>query len=247
MSTHYLEKLQRNWNKLANGDALWAILSDPTKKDNKWKLDEFFKTGEKEISDVFQELESLGLKVKFGSCLDFGCGAGRLTQALAKFFNESIGVDISEKMIELAKVYNSRENCKFFVNEDENLSLFSDGYFDFIYSSITFQHIHPTYALAYLRACLRKLSIGGVMVFQITTKEKTSLRSYLKNAFPYLLKVYRLTKEIVCADLSNKIEMYFINSEDIEQVVKEEKSEIINRIDNEMSKVVSSRFIVKRL
>ena len=248
MSTRYLQKLQRNWNKLANGDALWAILSDPKKKHNKWKLDEFFKTGEKEISDVFQELESLGLKVKFGKCLDFGCGAGRLTQALAKFFNESIGVDISEKMIQLAEIYNLRENCKFFVNEDENLSLFSDGCFDFIYSSITFQHIRPTYALAYLRACLRKLSIGGVMVFQITTKEKTNLRSYLKNASPYfLLKAYRLIKGLVCVDFSNKIEMYFINPEDIEQVVKQEKAEIIDRIDEEVSKVVSSRFFVKRL
>ena len=247
MSTHYLQKLQRNWNKLADGDALWAILSDPTKKDNKWKLDEFFKTGEKEISDVFQELESLGLKVKFGKCLDFGCGVGRLTQVLAKSFNESIGLDISEKMIELARNYNSRDNCKFFVNEDENLSLFSDGYFDFIYSSITFQHIYPTYALAYLRACLKKLTIGGVMVFQIATKEKANLRSYFRNTFPYLLKAHRLMKEMVCANLSNKIEMYFINPEDIEQVVKEEKSEIINRIDNEMSKVVSSQFFVKRL
>jgi len=41
--------------------------------------------------------------------------------------------------------------------------------------------------------------------------------------------------------------MYFINSEDIEQVVKEEKSEIINRVDEETNKVVSSRFFVKRL
>jgi len=247
MSTRYLQKLKRNWNKLADEDALWAILSDPTKKHNKWQLEEFFKTGEKEISDIFEKLESLGLKVKFGRCLDFGCGAGRLTQALGNFFNESIGVDISEKMIELARNYNSRDNCKFFVNEDENLSLFSDGYFDFIYSSITFQHIYPTYALVYLRACLKKLTIGGVMVFQITTKEKANSRTYLKNSFPCLLKMYRLIKKLVCADLSDKIQMYFINPEDIEQVVKQEKTEIIDRIDEEVSKVVSSRFFVKRL
>lgn len=247
MPTHYLQKLKKNWNNLADEDALWAILSDPTKKHNKWQLEEFFKIGENEISNVFKELESLDLKVKFGRCLDFGCGAGRLTQALGNFFNESIGVDISEKMIELARNYNSRDNCKFFVNEDENLNLFSDGYFDFIYSSITFQHIYPTYALAYLRACLKKLAIGGVIVFQITTKEKANLRNYFKNAFPYLLKMYRLIKKLVCADLSDKIQMYFINPKDIEQVIKQEKAEIINRIDNEMSKVVSSRFFVKRL
>jgi len=247
MLTRYLQKLKRNWNKLANEDALWAILSDPTKKHNKWKLNEFIETGEKEIFDLFKDLESLNLKVNYRRCLDFGCGVGRLTQALGKFFDESIGVDISEKMIEIAKDYNPRANCRFFVNDDENLGLFSDGYFDFIYSNITFQHIYPTYALAYLRACLKKLTIGSVMVFQIATKEKANLRSYLKNTFPYLLKAYRLIKGLVCADLSNKIEMYFINPQDIEQVVKQEKAEIIDRIDEETSKVVSSRFFVKRL
>ncbi|MFA5392076.1 MAG: class I SAM-dependent methyltransferase [Candidatus Paceibacterota bacterium] len=247
MPTPYLQKLKKNWNKLADEDALWAILSDPTKKHNKWQLEEFFKTGEKEISNVFKELESLGLKVKFERCLDFGCGAGRLTQALGNFFNESIGIDISEKMIELAKAYNSKTNCKFFVNEDKNLSLFSDGYFDFIYSSITFQHIYPTYALTYLRACLKKLVTGGVMVFQITTKEKANPRTYLKNSFPRLLKIYRLIKELVCADLAVKIQIYFIKPKDIEQVIKQEKAEIIDRIDEEVSKVVSSRFFVKKL
>lgn len=247
MPTRYLQKLKRNWNKLADEDALWAILSDPTKKHNKWQLEEFFKTGEKEIHDIFKKLEFLDLKVKFGRCLDFGCGAGRLTQALGNLFNESIGVDISEKMIELAKIYNLRDNCKFFVNEDENLNLFPDNYFDLIYSNITFQHIHPTYALTYLRACLRKLVIGGVMVFQITTKEKANSRTYLKNSFPCLLKMYRLIKELVCADLAVKIQIYFINPKDIEQVIKQEKAEIIDRIDEETSKVVSSRFFVKRL
>lgn len=247
MSTRYLQKLKRNWNKLADEDALWAILSDPTKKHNKWQLEEFFKTGEKEISNIFKELECLDLKVKFRRCLDFGCGAGRLTQALGNLFNESIGIDISEKMIEIAKAYSPRTNCRFFVNDDENLSLFSDGYFDFIYSSITFQHIYPTYALAYLRACLKKLTIGGVMVFQITTKEKANSRTYLKNSFPCLLKMYRLIKELVRADLSDKIQMYFINPKDIEQVVKQEKAEIIDRIDEEVNKVVSSRFFVKKL
>jgi len=246
LSDHYLTQLKKNWNELATKDALWSILPDPKKKNNKWQLEEFFRTGEKEALNVLKELEFLGLEINHGRCLDFGCGVGRLTQALGNFFNESIGVDISEKMIELARNYNSRDNCKFFVNEDEDLSLFSDGYFDFIYSSITFQHIYPMYALAYFRACLKKLAIGGVMVFQIAIEEKANLRSYFKNTFPCLLKTYRLIKKLVCADLSDKIQMYFINPKDIEQVVKQEKAEIIDRIDEEVSKVVSSRFFVKR-
>ena len=115
LSDHYLTQLKKNWNELATKDALWSILPDPKKKNNKWQLEEFFRTGEKEALNVLKELEFLGLEINHGRCLDFGCGVGRLTQPFGKFFQESIGIDISEKMIEFAKSYNSRINCHFFV------------------------------------------------------------------------------------------------------------------------------------
>jgi len=40
-----------------------------------------------------------------GRALDFGCGVGRLTQALCRYFDECDGVDIAPSMIELARKY----------------------------------------------------------------------------------------------------------------------------------------------
>jgi len=188
---HYLVQLKEDWNKLAAKDALWAILSDPKKKNHKWQLEEFFKTGEEEVSNVLKELESLGLKISYKTCLDFGCGIGRLTQPFGKVFQESIGIDISEKMIAFAKDYNHRSNCHFFVSDDKNLSLFPNNHFSFIYSNITFQHIHPSYALVYIRSCLRKLEREGLMIFQITTKynKKYEYLNFI-NKFSLLVKGY---------------------------------------------------------
>ena len=42
------------------------------------------------------------------SALDFGCGIGRLSQALAEHFDQVYGVDISPKMIELARAAQSQ-------------------------------------------------------------------------------------------------------------------------------------------
>ncbi len=44
----------------------------------------------------------------FGKALDFGCGVGRLTQALADYFNEVAGVDVSPTMVNKALEYNKK-------------------------------------------------------------------------------------------------------------------------------------------
>jgi len=41
----------------------------------------------------------VGRPLRFGRALDFGCGPGRVTRALAAWFDESVGVDVSPVMI----------------------------------------------------------------------------------------------------------------------------------------------------
>ena len=97
-----LRESQRNWDALGKADPLWTVLTWPEKKGNQWDTDEFFKTGADEIEAVMRSLESLGLDPPRGKALDFGCGVGRLTQALAGRFDEAHGVDIAESMIDMA-------------------------------------------------------------------------------------------------------------------------------------------------
>jgi 2-polyprenyl-3-methyl-5-hydroxy-6-metoxy-1,4-benzoquinol methylase len=97
-------ELQQSWQSLGSDDPLWAILSDPRAKGGKWSVDQFLRTGQTEIDRVFSWLHEQGLKeIKDGRALDFGCGAGRLTQALAKRFARCTGVDIAASMLEAAR------------------------------------------------------------------------------------------------------------------------------------------------
>ncbi len=47
-----------------------------------------------------------------GSALDIGCGAGKYSLALSKYFNEIIGTDISEEMIKYANYRKEKEDIK---------------------------------------------------------------------------------------------------------------------------------------
>lgn len=165
--------LQENWEKFGKSDPLWAVLTYPDKKGGKWKIDEFFKTGDEEIRRLMAEV---GHHVKTrGRALDFGCGVGRLTQALAQFFQEVIGVDIAPEMIRLANENNRHpKTCHFVLNETDNLKRFPNDHFDFIYSNITFQHMRARYTKGYLEEFLRILKPRGLAVFQLPSHLTTS-------------------------------------------------------------------------
>src|SRR5579859_5997976 len=101
-----VQDASKNWTALGEDDPLWVVLTDPAKKGNRWKEEEFFATGQTEIAAMFERLNGLGLAPGSGKALDFGCGVGRLTQALAARFEHVDGVDISASMLRHAETYN---------------------------------------------------------------------------------------------------------------------------------------------
>ncbi|MCX7048071.1 MAG: class I SAM-dependent methyltransferase [Candidatus Sumerlaeota bacterium] len=166
-----LDKTKENWDAFGRKDPLFAIASWPEKKGNLWNPEEFFQTGAREIQDTMQYVESLGVPLKRDKALDFGCGVGRLTQALAEYFDEVIGIDIAPSMIELARKYNRHgERCRYVLNESDDLRAFPDSAFQFIYSNITLQHLEPVYTLRYLREFIRILAPGGLLLFQLPSE-----------------------------------------------------------------------------
>ncbi len=74
--------------------------------------------------------------------LDYGCGIGRLLKPLSSKVKFMHGVDISPKMIELSgEFWDKSDNVLMKVCNGEDLSIFEDRMFDFIYSILVFQHI----------------------------------------------------------------------------------------------------------
>ena len=163
-----LKHVQRTYDALGAEDPLYAVLSFPGKQGNRWDPEVFFQRGEREINEVLADLEQRGIQLRRQRALDFGCGVGRLTQALADHFERADGVDISHTMVQAAREYNRHgESCNYHVNTEPDLSLFGDGQFDFVYSNITLQHIPPEASESYIRDFFRVLRPGGITLFQV--------------------------------------------------------------------------------
>lgn len=166
--TRPVDGIREFWERHARRDPLWAVLSDPTKKDRGWDLRQFLETGAREISLLMYQLDDLHIVVSRQKALDFGCGVGRLTLALADFFDEVTGVDVSPTMIRLADRLNREpERVRYVLNLREDLAVFGDEEFDVVYTDIVLQHLEPGIARGYLIEFLRILRPGGLLVFQL--------------------------------------------------------------------------------
>jgi SAM-dependent methyltransferase len=173
-----LNQLQKNWDEFGKTDPLWAILTFPDRKGGKWDPEEFFASGRREIAAVMDRAQAFGLPARREAALDFGCGVGRLTQALGAWFDRCCGVDIAPSMIELARRYNTRGGkCEYFLNASNDLQIFPDGSFDLVFSRIVLQHMEPRYSTSYIQEFVRVLRSGGLVAFQIPDRPRAVLPS----------------------------------------------------------------------
>ena len=192
------DELRANWDGLGRTDPYWAILAYPERLGGNWAGDEaeFFATGRRAVDAVVETLDRLVLRpAPLHRALDFGCGAGRLTQALTPYAEHVDGVDIAASMIELARGHNQFPNqVTYHLNEAPDLALFSDASFDLIVSIIVLQHIPNPLKRRYLAEFVRILQPGGVAVFTVPSHGDLSLEGIVRRAPNSWQNAYRRRK-----------------------------------------------------
>lgn len=179
-----LSDLRRHWEQFGREDPFWAVLTHPDKRFGRWKPEEFFESGRVEIGGVLSRasdrLAERGLRIEFGRALDFGCGLGRATQALCGQFSQCDGVDIAASMVEAANSHNQYpDRCSYHLNTRDDLSLFPEATFDFVYTAHVLQHMRPDYARHYIGEFHRVVRPGGAILFELTTERATGTASPL--------------------------------------------------------------------
>ncbi len=217
-----IKEAEKNWDALGKDDPLYIVLTYKDKKGGKWDPKEFFETGTREIARALEYASEKSVAINKGKALDFGCGVGRLTQALATHFDEVTGVDISASMLEGAKKFNRfGDKCKYYLNTSNDLHIFSDNEFNFIYSRITLQHIRSDYSKNYIREFIRILKSGGVLMFQVTSEpviqKTTGLKGFIKKIVPrFLLGLYHRLRY----ERGPRIPMFGIPRPEVEEILR---------------------------
>lgn len=179
------EKMRADWDQRALSNARYFV---NTAKDD-WTDEEFFESGERTVAEeILTDMGNIcqGRDPKQMRVLEIGCGAGRITRALARQFGEVYGVDVSGEMIRQARrALAGFPNAHPYRNNGVDLSVL-DGrlawlrrrlpgplrpkplLFDFAFSTIVFQHIpSPEVIENYVREVHRLLRPGALFKFQV--------------------------------------------------------------------------------
>lgn len=163
-----LRKMRDDWDQRARENARYYV--NTATKD--WTDTDFFASGERTVADeILTDLENIcqGKPEREMRVLEIGCGAGRVTRALASMFGEVHGVDVSGEMIRQAKLaLHDRPNAFVYQNNGKDLSVLPPLEFDFAFSSIVFQHIPSRDIIEnYVREVRRVLRTGALFKFQV--------------------------------------------------------------------------------
>jgi SAM-dependent methyltransferase len=164
----HLQKMQQEWDQRARKNARYYV--DTSRKN--WSDDEFFASGDKAIAEdiltdptnIYQGKDPAQMRV-----IEIGCGAGRLTRALAKVFGEVHAVDVSGEMVTQARTaVQDMPHAHVYQNNGCDLAVLPALEFDFAYSAIVFQHIASREIIeTYVREVHRLLRPGALFKFQV--------------------------------------------------------------------------------
>ena len=164
------DDVRRDWVRLGEQDPLWAVSVAADKRGGRWDPEQFLETGWADVAASAKWLTELGVGPRWGRVLDFGCGAGRLSQALAEHADEVVGVDVSPPMLEVARRLDASGRCTFVLNDSQDLGAFDSSSFDLVYSELVLQHLPPPVIDSYLTEFVRVLAPDGVALLQCTTR-----------------------------------------------------------------------------
>jgi len=174
------DRFSEDWNALGRKNPYGAILTGATGELADWNLDEFLATGRADAARFVASLDRIAPASRRHRLLDFGCGVGRVSRALANHFQSVVGVDAAESMIAHARsLHASCPNCEFVVNPGEGLRLFDSGSFDVVYSRLVLQHIPPALVRGFIPELVRVTAPGGVLMFQLPDVIPDARTTYL--------------------------------------------------------------------
>ena len=165
-------KSNTEWKQWGKDDPLWGVSSWANKQKggaSPWTEEEFYLLGESDWRDCLDHWLQYGVNTE--SCLEIGCGAGRITRQLATSFDKVWAVDVSEEMIGCAKRAIAGNNVEFSVIDGLHLPQ-GDNSVQAVFSTHVLQHLdNVEIGFAYFRELYRVLGAGGAMMVHLPLYE----------------------------------------------------------------------------
>jgi len=164
----------RTWEKLGANEPYWSVLTSESFKSDQFhnNEEEFWGSGKHDVHRLITWMRRNGIAPSADwSCLEYGCGTGRMTYWLAEEFKAIFACDISGSHLRLARQRLSGVTSA----SVEFIEIFSLSALDqlpvvdMVFSIIVLQHNPPPIIAYILDKLLKTLRPGGIAQFQIPT------------------------------------------------------------------------------
>lgn len=156
------------WQKWGERDPLYAVSTWQGKErgsQNAWTDKEFYQLGGIDWADFQTHWQHYGLN--FGTCVEIGCGAGRITKQLGQCFQHVTGLDVSQHQLDYAREHVPKPNVAFTLSDGTRLPI-ADRACDAVFSVHVFQHFEShDGAFAVFRDIHRVLKPGGTLMIHL--------------------------------------------------------------------------------
>jgi SAM-dependent methyltransferase len=163
---HALRRMQRFWDRRAGESAFFFVDNrlDYRNPDQRG----FWQAGEKDLERL---LGALDVHVQLADVVvEIGCGVGRLTRPLARQARLVRALDVSPRMLDLAREHNpDLDNVEWLHGDGHSLRPIGSQSADACVSHVVFQHIADSaITLSYVREIGRVLRPRGWAAFQVS-------------------------------------------------------------------------------
>ena len=203
------ERISNQWEHMGATEPYWSIVTQPQNLLSEFDQhsQQFYASGNSACQTFLATLRRSGINpAQLESCLEVGCGVGRVTSYLAVAFSKVIAADISGNHLELAKIHLAEKGVQnvelqYWQNVNQMRQL---PQVDAIMSVITLQHNPPPIIAWMLSTLLLHLRSGGVAYLQIPT---------YKNG--YLFEVERY----LASDPPDTLEMHYLPQPDLFRLI----------------------------
>lgn len=244
-----LEKLlahvQTQWERFGREEPHWSVLTAEEFKQSNLdrNRDRFYQTG-RENAEMFLNLARRNGCFPDGvadkTVLEYGCGVGRVTHALAGHFKQVYAYDISAPHLELARQFTAslgQRNIEFAqIRHPRDVARFPQV--DAVYTLIVLQHNPPPIIRIILNGLLDALAPGGLAFFQL----QTYWEGYSFVARDYLRSVEGRREP--------QVEMHVLPQASVFEIVAERNCQVLEVLDDlstgYRSGTLSNTFLVRK-
>ena len=228
------------WEHLGFTEPYWSVLTQPQYTVGRFAQhsDQFYESGGPLVRTFLATLKRNGFNpADLPTCLEVGCGVGRMTGYLAQTFSQVIGTDVSGQHLVMAKNYLTSQNIS---NVDlihwqnlEQVQILPQV--DVVLSVITLQHNPPPIIAWLLSQLLNSLKPGGVAFIQIPT---------YRNGYMFEADRYLHTPQ------DNRIEMHFLPQAEVFDVIDTSHCRCLEVREDGMvgdeDKMLSNSFLIQK-